>query len=93
MYLEIISPEKILFKGEVNTLSVPGSNGEFQMLNNHAAILSTLKEGTVRFEVSNANDKFELKSEDIQVDGNIFSIEIKGGAVEFNNNKAVILPI
>ena len=92
MYLEIISPEKILFKGNVNSLSVPGANGEFQMLNNHAAILSTLAKGKVRFEVENANDNFEAKSEDIKVEGNKFSLEINGGAVEFNNNKAVILP-
>ena len=48
MYLEIVSPEKILFKGNVSSVAVPGVNGEFEMLNNHAAVISTLKEGFVK---------------------------------------------
>ena len=40
MYLEIVSPEKTLFNGDVNSVSVPGVNGEFEMLNNHAAVVS-----------------------------------------------------
>ena len=48
MYLEIVSPEKTLFNGDVNSVSVPGVNGEFEMLNNHAAVVSTLKKGFVK---------------------------------------------
>ena len=40
MVLEIISPEKIIFTGEVSSVAVPGVNGEFEMLNNHASIVS-----------------------------------------------------
>ena len=47
MYLEIISPEATLFKGEVDSVSVPGLNGYFQVLNNHAPIVSSLKKGKV----------------------------------------------
>ena len=43
MVLEIISPEKIIFTGEVLSVAVPGVDGEFEMLNNHAAIVSNLK--------------------------------------------------
>ena len=39
MYLEIISPEAVLFRGEVTSVSVPGLNGYFQMLDNHAPIV------------------------------------------------------
>jgi len=92
MYLEIISPEKILFKGEVISVSLPGANGEFQMLNNHAAILSTLVKGNVRFEVASAKTEFETKSDDITNNGNVFSLEIKGGVLEMNDNKATVLP-
>ncbi|MCK5782518.1 MAG: F0F1 ATP synthase subunit epsilon [Flavobacteriales bacterium] len=92
MYLEIISPEKVLFKGEVNSVSVPGANGEFQMLNNHAAILSTLVKGVITFEVENTNANFEAKGDDISTNGNLFSLEIKGGVLEMNDNKAIILP-
>jgi|LGVE01.1.fsa_nt_gb F-type H+-transporting ATPase subunit epsilon len=92
MYLEIISPEKILFKGEVISVSVPGTNGEFQMLNNHAAILSTLVKGNVKFEVANAKAEYDAKSDDITINGNIFSLEIKGGVLEMSDNKATVLP-
>ena len=47
MILEIVSPEATLFKGEVTSVIVPGINGEFQMLNNHAAIVSLLTKGNV----------------------------------------------
>ena len=48
MYLEIITPEITVFKGEVDSVSVPGVNGDFEMLNNHAAVVSTLKQGFVK---------------------------------------------
>lgn len=49
MRLEIVSPEATLFSGEVTSVSVPGANGEFQMLNNHAPIVSILTKGSVKF--------------------------------------------
>ena len=47
MYLEIVSPEATLFAGEVNSVTVPGINGEFQMLKDHAPIVSLLQQGKV----------------------------------------------
>ena len=47
MHLEIVSPEATLFSGEVDSVIVPGTSGSFQMLNNHAPIVSSLKDGTV----------------------------------------------
>ena len=52
MYLEIVSPEVKLFSGEVESLTVPGASGSFQVLNNHAPIVSTLTKGQVRFKVN-----------------------------------------
>ena len=49
MILEIVSPEATLLHTDVDLVSVPGINGEFQMLNNHAPIVSLLVEGSVRF--------------------------------------------
>jgi F-type H+-transporting ATPase subunit epsilon len=43
MYLEIVTPEAKIFSGEVNSVSVPGLSGYFQILNNHAPIVSSLK--------------------------------------------------
>ena len=50
MYLEIISPEAILYQGEVKSISFPGSYGDFQVLDNHAPIVSTLKKGKVKIQ-------------------------------------------
>ena len=49
MVLEIISPEKIIFTGQVASVAVPGVNGEFEMLNNHASIVSNLKKELLRY--------------------------------------------
>ena len=51
MYLEIISPEKTLFKGEVESILFPGTYGDFQVLNNHAPIVSTLTKGKVKIDL------------------------------------------
>ena len=48
MYLEIISPEAKLFEGEITSIILPGSAGSFQLLNNHAPIVSTLSSGIVK---------------------------------------------
>jgi len=49
MYLEIVSPEASLVAGEIESITLPGMDGEFQMMNNHAAIVSLLCEGKVKF--------------------------------------------
>ncbi|MGB2371970.1 MAG: FoF1 ATP synthase subunit delta/epsilon, partial [Flavobacteriales bacterium] len=45
MLLELITPEKKVFQGEVNSVQLPGTNGKFEVLNNHAPIISTLTKG------------------------------------------------
>ena len=49
MHLEIITPENTVFEGEVSSATFPGSNGSFQVLNNHAPIISSLGKGSVSF--------------------------------------------
>ena len=90
MNLEIVSPEALLFSGEVESVIVPGSRGSFQMLNNHAAIISTLKEGSVIiFGKVNLDDslkkKFKKKNE------NTTLFQISSGTVEMRNNKLILL--
>lgn len=75
MLLEIISPEKKLFSGEAGSVTVPGSSGMFQVLDNHAPIISTLKKGVVKVETTEGEKSFE----------------INGGVVEVLNNKVVVL--
>jgi F-type H+-transporting ATPase subunit epsilon len=47
--LKIVSPEKIEFSGEVESVKVPGTMGNFEILNNHAPIISTLRKGIVEY--------------------------------------------
>jgi F-type H+-transporting ATPase subunit epsilon len=95
MYLEIVTPEAILFSSEIDSLSVPGVNGEFQMLNNHAPVVSNLKEGTVKIHIhSQAHiDLNDLSGKLVadQADDKILTLSINSGTLELNDNKAIIL--
>lgn len=90
MYLEIVTPEASLVSGEVESVSVPGVDGEFQMLNNHAAIVSTLQTGKVKFKgeptfTEGFEDKFTKDN-----DGR-WSLEINSGTIEMKDNKVIVL--
>ena len=54
--LKIISPERIIFTGEVDNVVVPGTLGEFEILSNHAPIISSLEKGTIRFIMPKGED-------------------------------------
>ncbi len=90
MYLEIVSPEATLFAGEVTSVTVPGVDGEFQMLNNHAAIVSLLEEGDVKFDGTISlkeeyQDKFTKDAKGKTV------LHISSGTVEMKDNKVIVL--
>ena len=76
MNLEIITPEKELFSGQVTSVKFPGTNGEFEILNNHAPIISTLSEGKIR--VITEQNKTEY-------------FEINSGVIEMQKNKIIVL--
>ncbi len=90
MYLEIVSPEATLFAGEVTSVTVPGINGEFQMLTNHAPVVSLLQagdvkvEGNVELEEAYAN-KFSKDSTGKTV------LAITSGTIEMKDNKVIVL--
>tara|TARA_B110000444_G_C18710208_1_gene533302 strand:- start:365 stop:640 length:276 start_codon:yes stop_codon:yes gene_type:complete len=89
MYLEIITPELTVFKGEIDSVSVPGINGDFEMLNNHAAVVSILKQGVVKImgdiTLNDSNKSVFEKN------GKGYWYAIKSGAIEMNANKIIIL--
>lgn len=58
--LKIVSPEKILFDGEVNMVKVPGVLGEFEILNNHAPIVSALQKGIVEYETEDGRTQIAV---------------------------------
>ncbi|WP_343328767.1 F0F1 ATP synthase subunit epsilon [Polaribacter staleyi] len=95
MFLEIVTPEAILFSSEIDSLSVPGVNGEFQMLNNHAPVVSNLKEGTIKVHVhsqTNINlDDLKGKLVPDESDDKILTLAINSGTLELNDNKVIIL--
>ena len=90
MILEIVTPEATLLHSEVDLVAVPGINGEFQMLNNHAPIVSLLVEGNVRFKGVNVSIDEEFESKFTNTKGE-FSLAIKSGTIEMKENKVIIL--
>ena len=76
MILEIITPEKELYNGTVSSVKVPGSAGEFEILNNHASIVSSLINGNIRV-INNKEEELNFN--------------IKSGVIEMQKNKIVIL--
>lgn len=75
MILEILSPEKLIFKGEADLVQLPGKNGSFQVLKDHARIIATLQKGAVRM-VFGSNEQ---------------NFEVNGGVVEVVNNRVIVL--
>ncbi|SEP89145.1 F-type H+-transporting ATPase subunit epsilon [Hyunsoonleella jejuensis] len=89
MYLEIVSPEATLFKGEVISVAVPGVNGEFEMLKDHAPIVSLLKEGNVKISGNITLDE-EVESKFTKSDKG-FWLPITSGTLEMKDNKVIVL--
>lgn len=76
MLLEIITPEKQLFNGEVNLVQLPGVDGLFEILNNHASMIAALGKGRVKVQPAEGETRF---------------FEINGGVLEVLKNKIVVL--
>lgn len=75
MQLEIITPEKKIFQGEVSEASFPGAGGSFQVLNNHAPIVAALAKGAISFTTPEGKQ----------------SMIVDGGVVEVKDNAIVVL--
>jgi len=76
MLLEIIAPDQKLYSGEVDLVQVPGSKGSFEILRNHAPLISTLEEGRIKI---------------VDVKGGTTFFEVYGGVIEVKNNKIIVL--
>ncbi len=75
MFLEIITPDKKIFEGEVESATFPGSEGSFQVLENHAPMISSLGKGAVVYKDKTGQHK----------------MEVEGGVVEVLKNKVILL--
>ncbi|NJO69714.1 MAG: ATP synthase F1 subunit epsilon [Bacteroidetes bacterium] len=76
MFLEILTPEKKLFAGNTKLVSIPGTEGSFELLDKHAPIISTLAEGAIKIITPEDQSQF---------------FKIKGGVVEMKENRVIIL--
>lgn len=77
MNLEILSPEKKIYSGDVYGVQLPGISGSFEILEKHAPIVSALKAGRLKVLKDKQN--------------HIANFDIKGGFVEVLNNKITVL--
>jgi F-type H+-transporting ATPase subunit epsilon len=76
MKVEIITPDKKVFEGDVKSIRVPGKKGSFQVLKDHAPIISTLEKGPViMIDQAGAETRYE----------------IDGGVIELKSNKIILL--
>ncbi len=73
--LEIISPVEVVFEGEINSVTIPGTEGSFQVLKNHASMISTFEVGKIK----------------IEKDSETFEYSTGGRIFEVKNNKAIVL--
>jgi F-type H+-transporting ATPase subunit epsilon len=76
MQLEILTPEKKIFEGSVDIVTFPGADGSFQVMDNHAPLISLLSAGTVEYKSKTAGQD---------------SVRITGGVVEVLKNKVILL--
>ena len=76
MNIEIITPDATIFKGTAKLVQFPGIDGSFEVLNNHAAMISVLKKGKIKVQDENNQNQF---------------FEVKGGVVEVLKNKILVL--
>ncbi len=76
MYLEILTPQKKIFNGEIKLLKVPGSQGSFEILMNHAPIISTLEKGEVKI---------------VTKTGEVLLYTVDSGVVQAVDNKITVL--
>ena len=90
MYLEIVSPEATLFAGEVTSVTVPGVNGEFQMLQNHAPIVSLLQEGAVKVQ-GDIEIEEEFQNKFTKGANGETVLAISSGTVEMKDNEVIVL--
>jgi F-type H+-transporting ATPase subunit epsilon len=75
MRVEILSPDKLIFEGEADSIQLPGMDGSFGILNNHAPIVASLKDGKVIIKNNGSKQEFD----------------VKGGVVEVLKNKVIVL--
>ena len=94
LYLEIRTPDNEIFRGEVKQVVLPGKEGLFGVLKNHASLIATLQEGTVKVDALHVDHLSGQKEEDepsTDRDNQQYKFEVKGGVVEVLENMVMVL--
>lgn len=76
MNISVLSPDKLIFEGAISSVKVPGISGQFEVLNNHAPVVSALGEGEVRI---------------LKEGGDKMTLQIEKGFIEVLNNEVALL--
>ena len=74
MKLTIVNPEKIVYQGQATGVAVPGTKGAFEVLDNHAPIISSLQAGIITVRTAEGDQEFAIRSGFIEVAHNEVSI-------------------
>ena len=74
MKLEIISPEKTLFSGEVELVTLPGMVGSFTVLDRHAPIVSVLQRGVLLYRINGKDNRLAISGGFVEVKNNTLSV-------------------
>jgi F-type H+-transporting ATPase subunit epsilon len=77
MNLEIVSPEKIIYYGEAELITLPGLSGSFTILNRHAPIISALKKGVVNYRANGKDEEMIINEGFVEAKNNIVSVCIE----------------
>jgi len=95
MNISVLTPDKEVFYGSIKSVKVPGSSGQFQVLNNHAPIVASLEKGTVELVTDAGEYRFfnaDSKGMEAATETNkMISYEISGGFIEVLNNEVSLL--
>ena len=91
MNIKILTPEFVVFEGEVSSVLLPGKNGDFHIMKDHAAIVASLISGKVKIFTNQIGENYTKYFTKENEKDSVFSFRVKSGVIEFNNNKGIIL--
>lgn len=93
MLLDILTPEKKLYSGEVTYVEMPGIDGYFGVMDNHAAMITALSSGTITVDQVKPMvfDDSAEKAMIEEAQNKRFSVDVKGGVAEIFKNKVIVL--
>lgn len=95
MNITVLTPDREIFKGAITSVKVPGSMGQFQVLKNHAPIVSSLDSGIITLVAADGHHKVYNEEsgniEEVLDNGKTYQYKVEGGFIEVLNNEIALL--